>query len=86
MHKETELLGCPKCGGMPGITRVHTGVVMIRCEAHPEVPVLVYGEDFAEAIAGWNNDDWVQLGADLRMVSNRPRYKLDVADKECDIL
>ncbi len=86
MHQPTELLGCPKCGGMPSITRVHAGVVMIRCEAHPEVPVLVYGEDFSEAIAGWNDDDWVQLGADPHKVSSRPCYPLDATATECDIL
>ena len=78
IDNKTVLLGCPECGEMPSMTQVDTGLFMIRCESHPDLPVRAYGDSFIEAINEWNDNDWIRLGANEKQVSTRPRYKIDI--------
>jgi hypothetical protein len=55
--------GCPEpgCGRMPDIDRHHDsdGQPLIVCMAHEEGAVVRGGSTLIDAIASWNNDDWV---------------------------
>lgn len=82
MTNQMNLLGCPKCGKTPEVTQVEVEIFMVRCLSHPHFPVVAYGDSLIEAITEWNDDDWIRLGADEKLMAARPKYEARNGDKD----